>query len=131
MLLPIAIILFLTCWISGVINRVINYNTRQKLQHAINSKLPEIRNNLGSKFFDLNSDTVEPNFSLFFKFLFSFGANKYSRLIIDQVIDIEEIEAFNDKSLNHLTQKYIRLNSNFLRLFIIGKISILAVFVFK
>ena len=131
MLLPIAIILFLTCWISGVINRIISYNTKKKLKYSLNAKLPEIRNNLGRNPFDFNSNTIEPDFTLFFKFIFSFGSNKYSRLLLDQIIDLKAIEDFNDKNLNRLTKKYIRLNSNFIRLLLIGKISILSVFIFK
>ena len=123
--------IFLTCWIVLVVNRIIAFRKKSKLNTLIKNRHPNIRRNLS--FFEngLSIKLVKSGSHLFLNMFLSFGATKKARAFINNFVDVQAIEDSSDDEAIVLIRKSISLESDYSRIWIIMIGSLLMVLIAK
>ena len=123
--------IFLTCWIGLVVNRIIAFRKKSKLNTLIKNRHPNIRRNLS--FFEngLSIKLVKSGSHLFLNMFLSFGATKKARAFINNFVDVQAIEDSSDDEAIVLIRKSISLESDYSRIWIIMIGSLLMVLIAK
>ena len=126
----IFVLLFLICWFALMINWIKLMIVKTRLRKDLNSKYPELTNNLSFNSEGLIPNKVVEGSSIVFKYLISLGSTKASIKYVSFFVDIEKIVQTKDLQLIKQMEKLIRLNSIFPKIWIAMIASLILAFVF-
>lgn len=113
------IFIFIVCWLVLLVNRVTTFRNKSKLSIAIKSRHPSIRRNLS-----VFEDGVSKNFfktssKSYLKMILSFGSKEKVKAVINNFIDVKAIENSSDLETKKLISRWIKLERNYLKIWII------------
>jgi cbb3-type cytochrome oxidase subunit 3 len=129
MLLAIfALILFVICFFVGIINWVLAFRNRTKLENAISINPLNLKHKLSL----VNPSNLSPKEmiagvrSLIKMFLF-FGSKESSREFLNNYYDVEEIAQSDDEEIKRLLNRSIRFMGNFAKCWMLMFASLLLI----
>jgi hypothetical protein len=126
----IGALIFVLCWILGMITWVRIVILNRQLKTELAQKAPSLNRSPG---FDINSYSISQitisGLHLFRMFI-SFGTTQKTRSFVNNFFDLEAIGKLTDTQLNRRIDTLIKLFSLYARTWLLGILSILVGFLF-
>lgn len=118
-------LIFLICWLLGLIFWVWGMVVRRKLRTELESNHPSIRCHLKSGFGSMDNIDISKGSKTLFFLIISFGARKAVNNYLNVFIDIDEIEKLERTEAKKLLNKLHRVTSSYARVWVIAVLSII------
>lgn len=121
-----ALLLFVICWLLGVINWILAYRNKSKLNQAITISPLNFKHNLSlSNQMNLSPKEMIAGSSSLVKMFLSFGSKASSRRFLNNFYDVEAIAQSDDEEIKRLFNRSIRFMGNFVKCWMIMATSLL------
>ena len=120
MIFILCLLVFIMCWLAAMINFVIMFITKSKLNKVLKQRLPNIRRNLNMQDAKYSFSHVKTSSKDLVKMFFSFGSKASSTVYFNNFVEVSAIENSNDNEIKRLLSKSIRVYGNLPKFWIVG-----------
>ncbi len=117
-------LIFLIFWIAALINWIIAFRVKYRLNKAIKKHEHKLSRNLNVFESAYSTTQMKLGSNSFFKMFISFGSKENTRHFLNNIYDVQAIEETDDVEIKRLLNRLVNLTGNYSRIWIIMMFSI-------